>query len=65
LRKDAHHAALNNLLRELVEGVEEHFGKALHHIPAHKRNAFSDLLHNVGQSVAAFFHPQVDGLKQV
>jgi hypothetical protein len=30
---DAHHATLNNLLRELVEGVEEHFGKALHHIP--------------------------------
>jgi hypothetical protein len=52
-------------IESLVEGVEEHFGKALHHIPAHKRNAFSDLLHNVGQSVAAFFHPQVDGLKQV
>jgi len=53
------------LLRELVEGVEEHFGKALHHVPAHKRNAFTDLLGNVGQSVAAFFQPHIDGLKQV
>jgi len=62
---DAHHATLNNLLRELVEGVEEHFGKALHHIPAHKRNAFTGLLGHVGQSVAALFQPHLDGLKQV
>jgi hypothetical protein len=52
-------------LHELIEGVEEHFGKALHHFPTHKRSAFTDLLGNVGQSVAAFFQPHIDGLKQV
>ena len=62
---DAHHATLNNLLRELVEGVEEHFGKALHHVPTHKRNAFTDLLDQVGPSVAAIFQPYIEGLKQV
>ena len=62
---DAHHATLNNLLRELVEGIEEHFGKALHHVPAYKRNAFTDLHGNVGQRVAAFVQPHIDGLKRV
>jgi hypothetical protein len=52
-------------LRELVEGIEEHFGKALHHVPAYKRNAFTDLHGNVGQRVAAFVQPHIDGLKRV
>jgi hypothetical protein len=59
------HATLNNLFRELIEGVEEDFGKALHHVPAHKRNAFTDLLDQVGPSVAAIFQPYIEGLKQV
>lgn len=60
---DVHHATLNNLLCELVEGVEEHVGKALHHVPAHKINAFTDLLDQVGPSVAAIFQPHIEGLK--
>jgi hypothetical protein len=58
-------ANLNNLFRELIEGVEEDFGKALHHVPAHKRNPLTDLLDQVGPSVAAIFQPYIEGLKQV
>ena len=60
---DAHHATLNNVLREVVEEI---YDQAFHHVPpAHKRNAFTDLHGNVGQSVAASVQPHIDGLKRV
>lgn len=59
-----HHASVNELTEELVDGIVQHFEKAFA-ITGHKRSAVTDLLGKVGTSVASFFQPGLESGKSV
>ena len=64
LFKDSHNVAANKLTDEVIEGIVQHFAKALQ-VSGHKRNAFTDLLGKIGSSVATLFQPAVESGKNV
>ena len=59
---DSHNTASNKLLKELIQEVQQAFGKS---IDLTKRSALTDLLGQVGQGLAQFFQPHLEAAKNV
>ncbi|XP_063426007.1 uncharacterized protein LOC134709793 [Mytilus trossulus] len=58
----SHNTASNKLLKELIQEVQQAFGKS---IDLTKRSALTDLLGQVGQGLAQFFQPHLEAAKNL
>lgn len=62
---DSHHAVANNLIHELTEGLAKLLVQAHPHHKRQTTQGLSDLLGQVGQTLASFFQPHIEAAKQV